>query len=139
VRLLLTKRQLDSLKTVLDGVLTAGRDNQISGESFFTSLKNASTLTAGNPDALANVKNLGESALIPKFLAGLPYHSQLMDMSNDLWASWGPDEQDSFLNSVEAKVKAYSSLHDNPEIWKPLNTRDDPADFVTQVPLGLLP
>lgn len=139
VRLLINKRQLDALSTLLSEVLKAGRDNQISGERFFTSLQAASAVAARNPDMLASAPTLADSGMIPSFLSGLPYTSQLMDMNNDLWASWGPDEQDSFLNRIDAKVQAYLSIHDNPEDWISLNVGDDPADYVTPVPLELLP
>jgi hypothetical protein len=139
VRLLLNKRQLDSLATLLNEVLQAGRTNQISGESFFNSLQAASAVASRNPDLLANAPNLEKSGLIPDFLSGLPYHSQLMDMNNDLWSSWGPDEQDGFLNAIEAKVKAYTSIHDNPELWVALNKGDDASENVAPVPLELLP
>ncbi|MDL2207238.1 hypothetical protein LJB82_00775 [Desulfovibrio sp. OttesenSCG-928-M16] len=139
VRLLINKRQLDSLATLLDEVLQAGRYNQISGEDFFSSLQAASAVASRNPDMLSSAPNLAKSGLIPDFLSNLPYTSQLMDMNNDLWASWGPDEQDSFLNQIEAKVKAYASMHDNPEIWVALNMGDDAAEYVAPVPLELLP
>jgi hypothetical protein len=139
VRLLLNKRQLDSLAVLLREVLQAGRSNQISGESFFNSLQAASAVASRNPDLLANAPTLEKSGLIPDFLSELPYHSRLMDMSNDLWASWGPDEQDGFLNAIEAKVTSYSSLHDNPEVWVALNKGDDAAEYVAPVPLELLP
>lgn len=139
VRILLNKRQLDSLATLLSDVLKAGRENQVSGEDFFTSLQAASAVASRNPDMLANAPSLAQSGLIPDFLAGLPYHSQLMDISNDLWASWGPDEQDSFLNRLEAKVKAYASVHDNPDIWVALNKGDDPSEYVSPVQLELMP
>ncbi len=139
VRLLINKRQLDSLATLLTSVLEAGRTNQVSGDDFFTSLQAASAVASRDPSMLANARNLAESGMIPDFLSGLPYHSQLMDMNNDLWASWGPDEQDSFLSQIEARVAAYAALHDNPEVWVALNAGDDPSDYVAPVPLELLP
>ena len=139
VRLLINKRQLDSLATLLQAVLEAGRTNQVSGDDFFTSLQAASAVASRDPSLLANARDLADSGMIPDFLSGLPYHSQLMDMNNDLWASWGPDEQDSFLSQIEARVAAYAALHDNPEVWVALNAGDDPADYVAPVPLELLP
>lgn len=139
VRLLLNKRQLDSLATLLTEVLKAGRENQLSGDDFFTSLQSASAVVSRNPDMLANASSLAESGLIPDFLAGLPYHSQLMDISNDLWASWGPDEQNAFLARLEAKCSAYATIHDSPELWIALNPGDDPAEYVTPIQLELMP
>ncbi len=139
VRLLLNKRQLNSLAVLLEEVLMAGQMNQISGKSFFDSLQAASAVASRDPSLLASAPNLAESGLIPDFLEGLPYHSQLMDMNNDLWASWGPDEQDYFLSRIEAKVSAYKSLHDDPDVWVQVNQGDDPSEFVAPIPLELLP
>ncbi|MBR6468571.1 MAG: hypothetical protein IKT16_10520, partial [Desulfovibrio sp.] len=139
VRLLLTKAQLDTLATLLKDVLMAGATNQVTGEDFFTSLQAASAVAARDPDMLANATQLGDSGLVPSFLEGLPYKSRLMDMNNDLWASWGPDEQDAFLNNIEAKVNAYAAIHDDSSLWIALNEGDDPADNVAPVLLELMP
>lgn len=139
VRLLVTKSQLDSLSTLLKNVLEAGRKAQVGGDEFFTSLQAVAAVAARNPELLSKTPNLAQSGLIPGFLAGLPYHTPLMDMNNDLWASWSPDEQDGFLNGLEAKLKAYAALNSDPQSWKALNAGDDPAQFVAAVPLELLP
>ncbi len=139
VRLLLTKSQLDTLATLLKEVLQAGATQQVSGEDFFTSLQAASAVAARDPESLAGAANLGKSGLVPSFLEGLPYKSRLMDMNNELWASWGPDEQDAFLSSIEAKIKAYAAIHDDSSLWIALNEGDDPADYVAPVLLELMP
>ncbi|MBP3731283.1 MAG: VWA domain-containing protein [Mailhella sp.] len=139
VRLLLSKAQLDALSTLLKDVLLAGAQNQVSGEDFFSFLQAASAVAARDPDMLAEAENLGKSGLAPSFLEGLPYKSQLMSMNNELWASWGPDEQDAFLNNLEAKIKAYQAIHDDTSMWIALNEGDDPADHVAPVLLELMP
>ena len=139
VRLLLTKSQLDTLATLLKEVLQAGATQQVSGEDFFTSLQAASAVAARDPESLAGAAKLGESGLVPSFLEGLPYKSRLMDMNNELWASWGPDEQDAFLSEIEAKIKAYAAIHDDSSLWIALNEGDDPADHVAPVLLELMP
>lgn len=139
VRLLLSKRQLDALATLLNDTIEAGRKSQMETQDFFTALQAASAAASRNADMLAKAGTLAKSGLIPAFLTGLPYHSQLMDMSDELWASWSPDEQDAFLNSLEAKINAYAAIHDDPEKWVALNAGDDPDDFVTPILLDLLP
>ena len=139
VRLLLSKAQLDALSTLLKDVLMAGAQNQVSGEDFFSSLQAASAVAARDPDMLAEAETLGKSGLAPSFLEGLPYKSQLMSMNNELWASWGPDEQDAFLNNLEAKIKAYQAIHDDTSLWFPLNEGDDPSEYVAPVLLELMP
>lgn len=139
VRVLLNKRQLDSLKTLLDEVVTAGMEAQMSTGDLFTALQSASAVAARNPDMLAKATSLGKSGVIPSFLNGLPYTSQLMDMSDELWASWGPDEQQSFLDGLESKVAAYESIHNTPALWVALNKGDDISEYVAPISLELMP
>ena len=139
VRLLINKSQLDSLAVLLADIIKAGRKGQISGDDFFTSLQAASAVASRDPNMLKNAKSLAQSGLVPDFLSGLPYHSRLMDMSNELWNSWSPDEQDNFLNELDARTKAYKALHDNPQGWITLNEGADADEAVYPIPLELLP
>jgi hypothetical protein len=139
VRLLINKRQLDSLRTLLSGVIEAGRMGSISGDDFFTSLKAASSIVVRDPDKLNQATSLENSGLIPEFLEGLPYQSRLMSISNELWSSFSHDEQDNFINNLEANVRAYQSIHDAPGGWITLNEGDDADETVYPLPLELLP
>ncbi|MFP7754361.1 vWA domain-containing protein [Thermodesulfobacteriota bacterium B35] len=139
VRLLINKRQLDSLRTTLQTILTAGRTGQISGDDFFSSLQAAAASTARDPEMITRAKSLAQTGLIPEFLEGLPYTSRIMDMSNELWSSWSVDDQDMFLADLEARIMAYETIHDSPEGWVQLNRSDDPGDWVYPITLDLLP
>ncbi len=139
VRLLVTKRQLDTMAVMLNDLINAGTEAQVSSEDFFTSLQSVSAAASRNADQLANVQTLQDSGLIPAFLQGLPYESQVMSMSSELWESLGPDEQDQFIENLRSKVAAYQSLHDSPDQWIALNAGDGTDDFVTPIPLDLLP
>ena len=77
--------------------------------------------------------------LIPEFLDGLPYHSKLMAMSNDLWASWSTDEQDEFIRELDSKIQYYTAIHDTPGGWIQLNKGDDPDEAVYPISLKMLP
>ncbi|MDR2725207.1 MAG: VWA domain-containing protein, partial [Candidatus Adiutrix sp.] len=139
VRLLINKRQLDGLRGLLSGVIEAGRRSAMSGDDFFTSLQSASSIVVRDPDKLSQAADIGKSGLIPEFLEGLPYKSRLMSMNNELWNSMSPDDQDNFINALEANIKAYQSLHDAPEGWIALNEGDDADETVYPLPLELLP
>lgn len=139
VRLLINKRQLDSLKVVLTSVMAAGRRGQVGGENFFNALQATAATAARDPNLIKNARIMAETGLVPEFLLGLPYRSKLMAMSNQLWSSWSVDEQDEFLNELDAKIKAYQVIHDRPEGWIALNQGDDPDQHVYPVSLELLP
>lgn len=139
VRLLVNKRQLSSLKDVLTEVLGAGRLGQIGGEDFFTALQATAATAARDPNQIKNARTMAETGLVPEFLVGLPYKSRLMDMTNELWQGWGPDQQDEFLNELEARIAAYQAIHESPDGWIALNEGDDEGDKVYPISLELLP
>jgi hypothetical protein len=139
VRLLINKRQLDSLKTVLSEVMAAGRRGQIGGEDFFAALQATAASAARDPNMIKNAQTMAQTGLIPEFLTGLPYKSRLMSLSNDLWMRWSIDEQDEFLAELDARIKAYQAIHDRPEGWVAMNRGDDPDDHVYPISLDLLP
>ena len=139
VRLLLTKAQLDSVSTLLKEVIKAGETNVVSGEDFFTSLQAASAVVARDPDKIENATDIAGLGLVPDFLSNLPYKSRLMEMNSEVWESWGPDEQNDFLNNLESKIKAYASIHDDTSMWIPLNPGDDTDDYVAPILLDLMP
>lgn len=139
VRVLINKSDLDSLKTVLSATIAAGRRGQIGGEKFFNSLQATAATLTRNPEQIKNAGSFADAGLLPEFLIGLPYKSQLMAMTNDLWASWSNDDQDGFLKDLEAKVRLYSNIHDTPEGWILLHKGDDPNEAVYPISLEMLP
>jgi serine/threonine-protein kinase PpkA len=139
VRVLLNKRQLDSLKTVLSEVIAAGRRGLVGGEDFFTALQAVSATTVREPNDIKNARSLVDTGLIPEFLQGLPYKSRLMHMSNEEWEGLSNDQQDQFLRQLEAHIEYYATVHDTQEGWVQLNPHDDPADKMYPVPLSMLP
>lgn len=139
VRILLSKKQLDTLTVLLESLVAAGQSQRLGAGDFFTSLQATVAATARNPEQIKNAANLSESGLVPEFLMGLPYNSVVMSMNNELWESMAPDAQDDFINGIEAKIKAYKSIHDNSDGWIALNSGASPDEMVYPISLELLP
>ena len=139
VRILISKNELDSLKTALQEIMVAGRRGMIGGEAFFTALQSIPTVATRAGEQIKNAKTIAESGLLPEFMLDLPYQSRIMNMSNELWASWGQEQQEEFLNEIDAKLKLYAAIHDNPNGWIALNEGDDPSEHVTPVSIESLP
>jgi len=139
VRILVNKRQLDSLATTIESILGAGLKAQVAGGDFFTSLQAATAMIARDPNMVKQAKRMADTGLVPEFLEGLPYQSQLMAITNELWSSWSADEQTEFINALSSKVEAYRDIHNSPEAWIPLNKGDDIDEWVHPLTLDLLP
>jgi hypothetical protein len=139
VRVLLSKRQLDTLYKVSRDVLAAGEEGQFTGLDFFESLRATAAAASRDPDRIANATSMVETGLVPEFLDGLPYTSRLMGLTADLWMSWSIDEQDEFLAELGSKLAAYEAIHDSPDGWVALSPGAEPDDHVYPLSIDLLP
>jgi hypothetical protein len=138
VRLLVNKREIDELRKVLQEVMTAGRKGQIAGGDFFTVLQTtAATVARGEQSRIRQAKSMAE--LVPEFLQGLPYKSDLMALTNSLWASWSTDQQDEFLKGIEAKIQLYQTIHDAADKWVEFHKGDPADEHVYPIALESLP
>jgi hypothetical protein len=139
VKILLTKGQLDSLKSAVDALLLAGKNGKSSNRSFFDELQAVAVGTSVNPDSISKAKTLVETGLVPEFLLDLPYKSQVLGMSNDQWAAMSDTEQSKLLNRLVSLSASYTSLHDNASQWVSLGDNAEESEKVTPVSLEFLP
>lgn len=131
-KILLTKNQLSDLKIRLSRIIDQAKNAQIMNEDFIKKLKET---------ALAQTQ-AGQKTkvdVLPKYLAKLPYRSELMSYSSDYGQKITNDQLEHLINSLESKVSYYQELHDNPSKWSPLNDKSSESDFVTAVPMSQLP
>jgi serine/threonine-protein kinase PpkA len=139
VCLLINKSQLSDLQNVLKAIMDAGLKARISGTDFFTQLKGAAAAAGRDPNKIRLGRTLGKSGLMPEYLLGLPYKSRIMSLTTQMWSSWSTDQQQSFLQEIDAKIKAYQAYHDDTRLWIPLHKGDDPKDQVMALDLDALP
>lgn len=135
VRLLITKNNIDQLKKSLDKVLEAGTKAQVSGADFFSELQSTVATDVRGTKKLS----LGKVGLLPEFIEGLPYKSEVLEMTNDDWSAMSPDNQAEFLNKVQAKIKLYENFYNDQSQWIELNKGDEPGDQVNFLDLNALP
>lgn len=135
VRLLITRNNLDQLKKSLDKVLEAGTKSSVTGTDFFDELQSAvATDIRGT-----SKQSLGKVGLLPEFIEGLPYKSEVLEMTNDDWTSMSADNQAEFLNKVQAKITLYENYYNDTGKWIELNKGDDPGDHVMFLDLNAMP
>lgn len=135
VRLLITKNNLDQLKKSLDTVLEAGTKSSVTGADFFDEMQSAVATDIRGTKKLA----LGKVGLLPEFIEGLPYKSEVLEMTNDDWTSMSADNQSEFLNKVQAKITLYENYYNDPDKWIELNKGDEPGDHVMFLDLNAMP
>lgn len=136
---LVSRVQLTQLTEGLQFVLDAGLEGRQTGRDFFASLQSVAAAAVRDPHQLQKATSLKESGLIPEFISGLPYKSRMLSLTNDLWASWPPTQQEKFLEDVQKMIAHYKDIHNTPARWVDLDGQSSNDDEVTSIPLDLLP
>lgn len=137
---LLDKNQLDTLARQITLLVEAARTSRESSQSFFQRLVSLSSQTVQNPELLqsqpnANLSTLG---LLPEFLQGLPYKSEIMKLTEVEWNNMNREEQDAHIRILESKLRLYSAYHNDTANWETFGATD-PGDALYRVPLSSLP
>lgn len=139
VNLIITKNNLDEVKKSLEGVIEAGTKAQISGGDFFDELQSVMASSVRDPRMVKKGLELNKIGLMPEFLEGLPYKSEILNMTNEDWSKMSMDEQSEFLTKVKAKITLYQSYYNDREKWIELNKGDEPGDWIMLLDLNALP
>jgi len=142
VRVLLSKNQLSDLQMILQRIVNAAEQGMLKPDQFFDTLRSIATQFGRDP-ALArseNAKKLADLGLLDEYLGDLPYQSQVMALSQDIWTRWGPEKQVEFTNDLKRKLRQYARYNEDWEGWvNPAQTADASGDFVYPVPLADMP
>ena len=141
VRVMISKNQLSNLQETLQAIFAAGEKTKLSTKDFFDQLRGAAAALARDPDKVnqADVKRLGDLGLVGAWLDGLPYTSQVMNLTQKIWVERSYAEQQEVLDVVEEKIALYRKIHDDTDRWISLNPQAPPGESVTTVPLDALP
>jgi serine/threonine-protein kinase PpkA len=141
VRVLITKNQLSDLQETLEAIFKAGEGTFMSPKDFFGQLRGAAAALARNPEQVSQVQvgRLADVGVIGQWLDGLPYTSQIMNLTEARWLSRSYAEQQEVLDAIEEKIRLYRRIHDETDRWVTLAPEAPKGETVTTVPLDALP
>lgn len=142
VRVLLTKDQLSDLQMILQKIVNAADKGMLKPDQFFDTLRSIAAQFGRDPSLAKSekAKKLADLGLLDEYLGDLPYQSQVMALSQDIWTRWGPEKQVEFTNDLKRKLRQYARYNEDWEGWvNPAQTADATGDFVYPVPLVDMP
>lgn len=137
VRVLLTRNQLSDLAQALRAILDAGLASRVDPATFFGQLRTAFAAAARAAPQSSNPDRIG--GLLGEYLDGLPYRSDIMNISQDDWLAMGGIKQADILAGVEAKLRLYQEFQSQPDLWVNLAGADHPGEAAFPVPIEALP
>jgi hypothetical protein len=137
VRVLLTRDQLSDLRSALRIVIDSANAGRLQPQTVFANIRNAALSAARDPGRIGNLERLG--AAFGEYLDGLPYRSQVMELTEAGWLELQSGGQRELLNALEAKLRLYEEYARTPGLWTQLGSGTDAGAAVFPMPLDQLP
>jgi len=139
VRVLINRTQLNNLVLALDRVVQAFMRAEVTQGQFFDALQSVSGQAMKRPEELAKGTTLAEQGLLPAFLATLPYRSDILSLTNEMYASMTAEQRSQLEWAILAKLQQYRAINEQVDAWQRLNPQDPESDMIYPLQLDFLP
>jgi hypothetical protein len=139
-RLLLTRNELSSMTTILQEILSLAEATQGADDPsmFFRQVQDAVARLAVNPDLVVNTGFETLGGAVGEFLLGLPYRSQIMDLTEERWINAGTERRE-IIDGLRQKLSLYRQIHNDPANWTALYDGAPDGEHVYAMPFAVLP
>jgi len=139
VRVLVTREQLSSLALALDQVVEALKQAQVSQAQFFEALQSVAGQAMKRPEDLVQATRLADTGLLPAFVQALPYRSEILALSDEMFASMTAEQRSQLEWSILAKLEQYRAINEQVDAWFRMNVGDPDRAMVYPLHLDYLP
>ncbi|MFN2350057.1 MAG: VWA domain-containing protein [Thioalkalivibrio sp.] len=139
VRVLVTREQLSSLSQSLDRVVQALMRAEVTQAQFFEALQGVAGQTMKQPEEVGQGAQLADTGLLPAFIQSLPYRSDILSLTDEMFASMTTQQRAELEWSLLAKLEQYRAINEQVDVWFQLNDTDDDRDRVYPLHLDYLP
>lgn len=139
VRVLVTREQLSTLAQVLDQVVQALMRAEVTQSQFFEALQSVAGQAMKRPEDLAGATRLADTGLLPAFIQSLPYKSNILALSDEMFASMTAEQRSQLEWSILAKLDQYRVINEQVDAWFRINDLDSDQDLVYPLHIDYLP
>lgn len=142
VRLLVSRSQLSDLEESLAVIVQQAEASMLEPREFFGRVIDAAARMSRRPDQVARAAgevSLADAALISEMLDGLPYRSQIMNLTEGDWLRLPIARQTELTDLIMDKIERYDQASRIVDNWVLLDARHSPDDAVFPMSLEDLP
>ena len=139
VRVLLSKNQLSDLIRSIEQVTKALARAEYSHQQFFEALQSVAGQTLKQPDAIEKADKLAQTGLLPGFIRSLPYRSEVLSLSDEMYAAMTAEQRSALESNLRAKLRQYQDINEQVDGWVSLNEEDPDGAKVYPLYLDYLP
>ena len=140
---LLTKMQLSQLRKQLKTIITTAEEAFLQDNenfNFYEQLISAAAQMSRDPSSFSSdpKANLAQKGVLLEVLDGLPYKSQVLNMTQDDWINKSTGEKEEFIKRLKGLVRRYEEYDRDNTHWEGFGAKDA-NEWVYRVPLSMLP
>lgn len=119
IRLLVNKSELSDLTEAMTIIFEKGEENILEPDQMFSQILSAAADMSRRPDQVARNADttLAEAVSISEMLDGLPYRSNIMNVTEDDWVNMGFSEQQVRMTELADKIELYSRFNESTDLW----------------------
>jgi hypothetical protein len=137
VRVLLTRTDMNNLIQALDSLLHQIKQSIVTPMEFFIGLQAVVTMALQDQEiTLKAAERLTDAGLLQAWIESLPYKSEILEMSEEMFEELPADERAHLEENVASKLELYRKINENSDLWVVLDASDD---HVYPLPLSALP
>ena len=118
VKVLITRDQLSDFTARLRDLVSRLDNKQTGTLDAFSTIVDVSSRASLDPNAAVG------HALMPDYIASLPYKSDFLSMELDEWAGLGPQQQGEILKTVRDRISLFEDIARTEAGWLDLPGRD---------------
>lgn len=139
---LLSKSQLSQLREQLDIILKSARQSFLKDDdkNFFQSILSAAAHLSRDPTSFSHQpgQNLAQTGVLGEFLEGLPYTSEVTQLTEQDWYAMSTGDRKKFINRLETCILRYDEYDRDNTNWEGFGSANR-SEWVYRVPLDMLP
>ncbi len=122
----LTRSQLNGLAQATQLILERAKSSSLRSSDFYRGVQNiAAGMSAGTGNKAPGVfDDLTGQGLLPGLLQALPYHSQILSTSGDVWRNQSATMRQQFIDDLERKLAVYAAKDKDDKAWMDLGGGD---------------
>nr|WP_294509962.1 VWA domain-containing protein [uncultured Rhodopila sp.] len=140
IRVLMSKAQLSDLAATVSALNDAMQKGIADPDSFERQLRSALLTLSRDPNKIgSNANRELTDAALGEYVAGLPFRSKVMGLTQDAWLGMSPSEQQELIDHLAVDLELYQHMQDDVGHWVSLAPGARPEDAVYPVPLNAFP
>ncbi len=86
------------------------------------------------PEDLGGAVRLADTGLLPAFIQSLPYKSDILALTDDMFASMTAEQRSQLEWSILAKLDQYRTINEQVDAWFRVNDADPTRTWCTAAP-----